>query len=90
MIKVSTCGLTDFSVAEVSDRLGRPLMDAGVYRYVYESGAVVDLQYLGEIEFIELPVTDLVMFFDQGVLLVNDGADCDECAPAIYIMVGNY
>jgi hypothetical protein len=87
MIKVSTCGLTDFSVAEVSDRLGQPLMDAGVYRYVYESGAVVDLQYLGEIEFIELPVTDLVLFFDQGVLLVND---CDDCAPAIYIMAGNY
>jgi hypothetical protein len=92
MIKVSIDYLNEFSQSEASDIIGKTVTEPGVYRFVGSCGYLDDFAYLGQILFID--VDDInpesKHFFlerEDGLLFANDS---DQCAPATYILVGNY
>ena len=91
MIKLSTEYLTEFSQAEAAEVLCKDTLEQGVYRFVYESGAI-DVDFLGNIEWIQIddidPLRDeFYLTRERGIIMANDN---DECAPAQYILVGDY
>jgi hypothetical protein len=89
LITISTSFLDELDPAEASERIGKTVTEPGIYRVVYECGAV-DCDYLGDVDQIDIRDIrhDSKHFFferENGVLVVNDSEDC---APAEYYRVG--
>jgi hypothetical protein len=92
MIKVSIDYLNEFSQKEASELIGKDVDQPGVYRFVTSCGYLDDFAYLGRIQFIDVDDIDPESenFFlerEDGLLYANDSEDC---APATYILVGDY
>ena len=89
LITISTSFLDELDPDEASFRIGKTVTEPGVYRVVYESGAV-DCDYLGAVDQIDIRDIDcdsehFIFERENGVLVVNDSEDC---APAKYYRVG--
>jgi hypothetical protein len=92
MIKVSIDYLNEFSQREASDIIGKTVDKPGVYRFVQSCGCLDDFAYLGQVEFVDVDdidpeSKDFFLDREDGLLYANDN---EECAPATYILVGDY
>ncbi len=92
MIKVSIDYLNEFSQAEASALIGKPVDQPGVYRFVQSCGYLDDFAYLGQSDFINVndinpESKDFFLERENGLLYANDS---EECASATYILVGNF